>query len=95
MFPIFFYRNLFYLQLKADLKNGDIRVPEGKVGLIGSLMAQSEMGDAPPRHGAAPLVYPEYFANWKDGYPRRIGIEHKQLKGTLKINIGTVSIYIC
>ena len=31
------HRELFYLQLRADMKCGDLSVPESRVGLVGAL----------------------------------------------------------
>ena len=74
------YRELFYLQLRADMKCGDLPVPDSKVGLMGALLAQSEMGN-PPEAPIPPLIYPPYFAKWEQGYPWKIALEHKKLKG--------------
>ena len=74
------YRELFYLQLRADMKCGDLPVPDSKVGLMGALLAQSEMGD-PPESPIPPLIYPPYFAKWEQGYPWKIALEHRKLKG--------------
>ena len=62
------------------MKCGDLTVPESKVGLMGALLAQSEMGN-PPDAPIPPLIYPPYFAKWEQGYPRRISLAHKKLNG--------------
>ena len=85
------HRELFYLQLRADMKCGDLSVPESRVGLVGALLAQSEMGN-PPEASIPPLIYPPYFAKWEQGYPRRIALEHRKLNGK---EICSVCVLVC
>lgn len=82
MASCFVHREAFFIDLKCQIKRGDIHIPNSKKGLIGARIAQVEMGNASDST-TTPTVYPPYFPNWNSGIAHIIGKEHKKLKGIL------------
>ena len=66
------------MDLKSQIKRGDIHVPNAKKALIGARIAQAEIGDIIDRSG---MVYPPYFTRWNSGIAHIIAKEHQKLKG--------------
>lgn len=69
------------MDLKCQIRRGDIHIPNPKKGIIGAHIAQAEMGDILSSSTNA-MVYPPYFSNWNSGISHIIRKEHSKLKGT-------------
>ena len=73
------------MDLKHQIKRGDVHIPNAKNGTIGALLAQAEMGDFIESKG---MVYPPFFPNWNSGIAHIIRKEHFKLKGiTVKYHL--------
>ena len=86
------FSELFYKDLKNQIRHGLTHIPDSKKALVGATIAQAEFGDMKEHNttnsagqsSAGGLVYPEYFPNWNNGIALQIAKEHKKLKGTLE-----------
>ena len=77
------FRDHFFMDLKHQIKRGDIHIPNPKLGIVGAHIAQVEMGDI-LCSATSPTVYPPYFSNWNSGISHIIRKEHTKLKGNFK-----------
>ncbi len=68
----------YFLDLRQQIKRGDIHVPNTKKAIIGARIAQAELGDLNEPQG---MLYSPYFPNWNSGIAHIIRKEHKKLKG--------------
>lgn len=81
------FREHFFLDIKCQIRRGDINIPYPKKGVIGAHIAQAEMGDILGSNTA--MVYPPYFPNWNSGISHIIRKEHTKLKGKLYTSLAS------